>query len=371
MLPNKLLTTVLALTASGFLLTNNIYAGVSQKTDNGDTANPATAYQPCLDYWQVGMAGKCNPPVKPAQKATTAVTPTIAVAVPPAPVSPTKSKEDEAIDKFQEQYGKPPREFVAFYLNPTPENATKWVHTYQEMLNRNTQLAIAWTQAETLYQNALNKGVPASKFASSTLTPVPDYGVPVPGFTDNPSFYPGRTPPSTQVLQAGVQSLGGGNLPSPAALTNPAAITAGLVTNPQTPSTQTGPIELRYYFSAECPYCQRFQPGFAGLLKEEGAKLSTICVDVTPYSGPGTGPDQSHVAGKLDCAWRTLEPGEEDQMGIKETPTLIIRRKPNGPFERVNGYVEIDTLKSYLFNTQAAAGAPQITDAPIGAPSMQ
>lgn len=353
------------------MLTNNIYAGVSQKTDSGDTANPATAYQPCLDYWQVGMAGKCNPPVKPAQKATTAVTPTIAVAVPPAPVSPTKSKEDEAIDKFQEQYGKPPREFVAFYLNPTPENATKWVHTYQEMLNRNTQLAIAWTQAETLYQNALNKGVPASKFASSTLAPVPDYGVPVPGFTDNPSFYPGRTPPSTQVLQAGVQSLGGGNLPSPAALTNPAAITAGLVTNPQTPSTQTGPIELRYYFSAECPYCQRFQPGFAGLLKEEGAKLSTICVDVTPYSGPGTGPDQSHVAGKLDCAWRTLEPGEEDQMGIKETPTLIIRRKPNGPFERVNGYVEIDTLKSYLFNTQAAAGAPQITDAPIGAPSMQ
>jgi hypothetical protein len=370
-LPNKFLAGSAVALAIVFFAPVGVFADVSSSSDDGSSQSDAARFQPCLDYWQVGMAGKCAPPKKAVKKAAvSAPSPTIAVAAPPAPVSPTKSKQDEDIDKFQEQYGKPPREFVAFYLNPTAENATKWVHTYQNMLDRNTQLAIAWTQAESLYQNALGKGVPASKFASTTLPAVPDYGVAVPGFTDNPAFYPGRTPPGTQVLQAGVQSLGGGSLPQRSALTNPAAIAQGLVVDPQ-PATQNGTIEVRYYFSAECPYCQKFQPDFAGLLKESGTKLSTTCVDVTPYSGPGTGPDQSHVAGKLDCAWRALAPGEEDQFGIKETPTILIRRTANGPFERVNGYVPIDTLKQYLFNAPAGGNTPQISDAPIGGPTAQ
>lgn len=351
------------------------FAGVAlvRTPDPAPAAQPAktdpAAYQPCLDYWQVGVAGKCQPPApknKPAPAAAAVPpTPTVVAAPPPAPVSDSKSKLDADIDKFQEQYGKPPREFVAFYLNPTPENATKWVHTYQEILTRNTQLAIAWTQAETLYQNAVDHGTPASKFASSTLPPVPDYGVAVPGFTDNPSFYPGRTPPTAQIAQAGIQGFGGqAAMPQMAALTNPTSIAAGLVTMPKNTDTKSDTIELRYYFSAECPYCQKFEPDFAGLLKEMGRKLSTTCIDVTPYSGPGTGPNQSHVADRLDCAWRTLEPGEDDQFGVRQTPTLIIRRTPNGPFERINGYVAAASLKSYLENPQGGGGL-QITDAPI------
>lgn len=334
--------------------------------DTKPATDPA-AYQPCLDYYQVGPSSKCQPPA-PKQKAQPAAaptpTPTVVAAPPAQPVSPTKSKQDEAIDKFQEQYGKPPREFVAFYLNPTPENATKWVHTYQELLNRSTQLAIAWTQAETLYQNALNKGVPASKFASTTLPAVPDYGIPVPGFTDNPAFYPGRQAPGAPIAQAGIQGFGGqAAVPQLAALTNPASVAAGLVTMPQQKAVNAGPIELRYYFSAECPYCQKFEPEFAGLLKEMGNKLSTVCIDVTPYSGPGTGPSQSHVADRLDCAWRTLEPGEEDQFGVKQTPTLIIRRAGASAFERIGGYVPAASLKSYLFG--GGQSGLQITDAPI------
>jgi hypothetical protein len=282
-------------------------------------------------------------------------------AVPPAaPVSPTKSKEDQAIDDFEAQYGKPPREFVAFYLNPTPENAMKWAHTYQVMLDRNTQLAIAWSQAEKLYQSQIAQGVPASRFTSSSLPPVPDLGVPIPGFTDNPAFYPGKAPPSAPILPAGLPAMGGQAVaPQLAGLSNPAAVAAGMGGSLNKNADYHGPIDIRYYFSAECPYCQKLQPDFAAFIKEMGEKVATTCIDVTPFSGPGTGPDKSNIAGKVDCTWRTLEPGEEEQFGVKETPTIIIRRTPNSAFERIDGYVPIDQLKSYIISGNPVTLQPQ------------
>lgn len=348
-------------------------AGLAGASPALAVSEEAKAVQPCLNYWQKGDSSVCaTQPEQPTRKPTLAASPTVpsptAVAAAPDP----SSSLDGRIDKFLADYGKPPREFVAFYLEPTPENAVKWVETYQQLLDRPQQLAYVWTQAETLYAQAQRtkqgQGVPPSQptFNASPLTPVQDFGIPVPGFS---SPIPGAAQAmgglgAQQVIPAAIGPMGGG-LPDPylTASTAAASLGGGAVQSGGgtlsglpgpgaiTPSpARQGPLELTYYYSAICSYCAKFTPELNQVLEKLGDKTRLTCVDITPYTGPDRPVAQeSNIKDKLPCAdWRTAQVGEEDQLGIRQTPTLLVRRSAGSPYERVSGYVEGPRLEEYL-----------------------
>lgn len=308
-------------------------------------ADKAVESRPCLDYWAVGEAGKCAEP-KPEPKPEPQPlppSPTVVQAPPPTTVSTT---QDKKIDEFIANHGKPPREFVAFYLDPTPENAVAWVAKYNELLQRGQDITIAWAQAETLYKNALNQGVAPGVLNPTAYAPVPDYGIPVPGF---------NTPPYMQLISGSAVA----NPIVPAALTQ----TPPQATLPQTVETPTGlikpvstavtqigtgkPLEVSYYFSAICPYCKKFEPGFATLMEELKGRVSLTCVDVTPeMSGHIKSPE--NISNRLPCTWRPASDEELSRLNIRQTPSLVVNRGDDKPLELVSGYVEPGMLKNYL-----------------------
>src|SRR4051812_972560 len=90
-------------------------------------------YAPCVDYFTVGNSN-CSP---------VASTPII-VQMPAsanATVAAASAPPKDAVTQYLDNYGKPPREFVEFYLNPTAENAMKWVATYNQMVQRSQSLS--------------------------------------------------------------------------------------------------------------------------------------------------------------------------------------------------------------------------------------
>lgn len=377
----------------------------------------AESAPPCLDYWHVGATTGCQPieGKKAAKPATPSPT---AVAQAPSPTAPAGPKTmEQRIKEFKEDYGKPPSEFIAFYLEPTPENAMRWVHKYQEILNRSQQLAYVWTQAETLYQKELANGRPASSFETNPLTPVKDFGIPVAGIDSpiaggtaagalppdlaalptlpgSPNSMPtggespegpasitksftgfGNTPVGNLGSLTGLPNLGAGNnnlagslqgaalggVQAPTGATLGGLQGAGLGGPDATAPTAQNPVRLTYYFSATCPYCQKFHPELKAMLDKLGDLATTTCVDMTPQFGPVTpdmpAPRASNVA-DLKCTWRKTTDEEENRFGIRQTPTLLIQRKKDGAYERFSGYTPADQILAHILSPATSSITP-------------
>ena len=309
----------------------------------------AVESRPCLDYWSVGNSKGCEKPKDKKKKPPQPTPPS--PTVPPvqaAPNTPPSSTLDVKIDKFLADHGKPPREFVAFYLDPTPEHAVQWVAKYNELLQRGQDIAVAWTQAETLYNDAVKAGVSPTALNPTAYPVVPDFGIPVPGF---------NTPAFTQLISSTIPVVqadltGSAFVQQTTGVLPPPGMTEeeGLL-KPQTPATvpySGKPLEVSYYFSAVCPYCQKFEPDFRDVLRDMGDKVNLTCVDVTPETGGHSRTPEN--VNNLPCIWRAATPDELTRLGVKQTPSLIIDKGESKPLELISGYVEPGQLLSYFMN---------------------
>lgn len=280
-------------------------------------------YQNCIDYFTVGET-RCHPRastplgVPPVQ---VAVTPTLL----PPPQQDAQVTQEDKVDEYLKNYGKPPREFVEFYLNPTKENALKWVATYQQMLQRGKALSQAWVQADALYRaspTAISSsisqlpgvtGIPAQ---ANEMAPLPVVATPVAAST--PSAEP---------------SLGAFSQAS-----NMGDVEIG---------EQIGATNVIYYFSATCPFCKQTTPELAKLLASNNGKLKLTCVDVTPLSATYK-PQPSNIPNNLTCNWRLPTQEELADNSIQQTPTMLITR-PFKPQFKLSGYVPLQQLSQFLF----------------------
>lgn len=259
----------------------------------------------CLDYFTVGDSkcqAKDSTPVS-RQSAPTTKTPQL--------VSPPND-----VDNFLANYGKPPREFVEFYLHPTSENAAKWAAAYQQIVQKGKDISKAWNQADQLNQSTTSSQLPAQPSLGGNPAPL------APAVAQQPA-------PAAPALS----SFGG-----LAAANLPLATGAGGV--------RTTPTSLTYYFSQVCPYCARTTPDLAVISKNKESTLTFTCVDVTPV-GAQSRPDEAFITSKLPCKWRLPEEGEVEKQDIRLTPTLIIQREGSAPV-RLSGYVPLAQLRQYF-----------------------
>ncbi len=265
----------------------------------------------CIDFYTVGES-KCEPTKPSSQPAGSA----------PVLVTPAAAKTDEQkVDEYLENYGKPPREFVQFYMNPTPENAKKWVEAYQGVLQKSQNLSQMWEDAERLYgQQGAAPALRRATTAAPTVTPAAPILPP-----------PAATLPSAQASQIG--NFGGLNVV-------PSAGQAGGV------MPQDRGLKLTYYFSQVCPFCARMTPELSVLTNNYSGKLEFTCVDVTPFSG-STAPNPAYLRDKLACHWRLPEGDELQREGVTQTPTLLVQ--PGGKAQvKLSGYMSQEQLKPYF-----------------------
>lgn len=259
----------------------------------------------CLNYYTIGDT-KCRPAAStPLEK--------------PEPVS-SKSPElvppPSEVDRFLDNYGKPPREFVEFYLNPTPENAARWASAYQQIIEKGKALSKAWSEAE-------QTGTPPA----APTTPITEAA------TDSATRPP--APPVMPAAQSVNANLRFGGL----AIVNEGSQPAG-------GGVRQTPVNLTYYFSQTCPYCARMTPNLSIISRENAGKLAFTCVDVTPL-GADNRPEEAFITSKLPCKWRLPEEGEVEREGVNLTPTTIIRKEGGAPV-RLFGYVPLSQLRQYF-----------------------
>jgi hypothetical protein len=194
--------------------------------------------------------------------------------------------------------------------------------------------------------------------------------VAVPGFTDNPNLanasylgaqsqyiaspapIPGIGPNGVMADMplAGVRaltaggSLAGGAMAAPALPTTlPASLAAPVPAPPAASAVASSALtdDLTYYYSAVCPYCQKFTPELEKLFSAN-PNLTLTCVDLTPHEvGPHTAPKS------LPCNWRLPNDAELSTRGVRQTPTLFIRTSDETPL-KISGYVDQARLNSYL-----------------------
>lgn len=341
---------------------------------------PASGYSQtrCLDYWATGPS-KCKKEVVEKKKQQETAEQPQAELVEPEKDEEEMTEEEKKeaklqkdIDKFYNRHGKPPEEFVRFYMDPSPANAIAWVKKYNENLGRSRELSAAWTQAQKIYDRFKEKGMDLppemlpeyAREDENALPPVQDLGEELPPSLQG-VFGGGQKQAPLQNQQAMAEDgLGfdgggvsvqvgedgriGGNLPADA-LTNGAAASGGASDASSTAGGSSsaqggkGPVEISYYFSAECPYCEKFEPVFREVLAEMGGNVDVTCVDMTP-----SGQTQANIHGKIDCEWRPLLEGEMQAMGIEATPTLIVDLGKDKPLERLSGFVDEKRLRRYF-----------------------
>ena len=323
--------------------------------------------QTCLSYLQVGDS-PCDPVSKTTVEDGGILPPPLAPledVVEPNPVPKEEQKEpmyeskekplNDRIEEYMEDYGKPPREFVAFNLEPTLENALKWAKKYREMMERNRKLTAAWGQAQTILNEMEDSGMEVPGY--EPMPEIPDYGVGLSeGFKNFADSMPSQQTDYTGIAansnaRQGAPTVGfaqgdtglaiGQNQDSSAVNTGSSDLFGESLTPPE--KQQQGPVEVSYYFSAECPYCKKFETGFKGLIEEMGREVNVTCVDMTPSERK-----RENIHGKIDCAWRAAVPGEATALGVNSTPTLIIDRKMGQGLEKVEGLVDISKLKAFL-----------------------
>lgn len=267
----------------------------------------------CVSYLTVGDSD-CR-----AQAARQTMAPPLNQNTQSTPPAEAKSE----VDRYLDNYGKPPREFVEFYLNPTAENASRWMQTYQQMIQKGQDLSKAWTEAEQLYRGAQSSG--AAPIPPALIEP------------QEPLQMPSLPPVQSQVAEPA---------PVPAA-GRFGAFADALPTSPQTANgIRPKSVSLTYFFSQTCPYCTRMNLELAVLSKEKSGKLTFTCVDVTPV-GPTSRPDESYITSKLPCKWRLPDAGEVEREGVQQTPTLVIQKEGELPV-RLSGYVPLAQLRQYF-----------------------
>lgn len=359
----------------------------------------------CLSYWTVGMSGcgapkKAEPKPEPEQKP--AEQPELI-----EPQQPQQRPLAERIEEFRQNYDKPPTEFIAFNLEPSLENALRWVQKYNDMIQRSRQLSSAWSQAQQVYKIYQEQGIqlPPVDYVTE-LPPVPDYGLPVnPAFAgafnesqtqqdatpwrnlnQNPNItLPGQAAGGGQGLSerdrnllAMMQKMG---LPPEAlaGLKNPQSEMAAMAQMAQVPGMNMQAMMPNMGGAPSLPQAQPQQPqqrevriGGGGGQSSQAAADGTIrlsyyfsaqcpyCrqfephisrlanenknVRITCVDMTPSGQVATNV-GNVDCEWRPLMPGEMDAYGVKTTPTLVIDRGGTTPLERLAGYVEYADLK--------------------------
>lgn len=266
----------------------------------------------CVNYYTIGESD-CRPaastPVATPQSES-----------PPRLLTPQQTETE--VDKYLANYGKPPREFVEFYLNPTQENATKWVKAYQDLLQKGRTLSEAWTQADAqlkatdpLYQSPVSQAPAAAPSLSAPLNqaaPASNLALPV-----SPS-------------QARFGAFAGDST----------APTSGAV------GVRPKQVKMTYYFSKTCPYCAKMTPELSILSRDMAGKLELTCVDVTPL-GPTMRPEPANISAQLNCKWRLPEDGEVERESVRQTPTLVINKEGESPL-RFSGYVPLAQLRTHF-----------------------
>lgn len=351
--------------------------------------------QTCLSYKEVGYAN-CKKKEKEVKKELPPPPPPPPVVVAPPPVEsspvveikPVKEltekekldlKVEKEVDEFLKNHGKPPREFATFMINPTLENALIWAQKYNDDLKRTEETTVAWMKAQYILkeqkEGKLNMKLPEIKKKRRT---VPDYNLQ--WSVEENKFLPIRDEKEGEVNLEGevitVSSSGSitGRSEVPentVEIENPdielravfeklqqqqnQAVAVKSERNAVVPKVENAQeqeqqvfdknkIYVSYYFSAECPYCKKFEPGFQQIITELGEdKISVTCVDMTPSKK-----DIVNIYGKIDCDWRPLMPGEMKAFGIKTTPTILVNFPGKEKVERLEGFVDENTLRNYL-----------------------
>lgn len=321
----------------------------------------AQSNQACINYWAVGPSGCDGRPEPVAAPAP------VPMPMAPAMSKPMPVKPSDPVDQFYQTYDKPPRAFVEFQLNPTPTTAMAWVKEYQNIIDKSSQTAETWREAETAYNQYKETGNLPESFAQALtdeerrqLVNIMDAG-PAKPFNFSDVAPPSNMPAAFQNAVRGVpmnQPVGPvTKKPTSDALAalNRGSITSGNVApQPNKLSIATlnkgedvnanDVVRVSYYFSAVCPFCRKFEPEFAKVQKQFNAKrMEVICVDMTP----GERVPANKQAG-IDCKWRPLGPGEKDANKIRATPSLLIDFGPTKSLELVEGYVEGNQLLSYM-----------------------
>lgn len=243
----------------------------------------------------------------------------------PQPPKPNQPTLEQRVDQFMEDYGKPPREFVAFSLEPTLDNALIWAQKYREMMSRNQRLTEAWRQAQQILSAREERDGEDIPALPNALPPVPDF---------TPQLEK-EARAAKQKTFAEAQKAAGVDVS-----TNSQKFRQGRIGGAENSAPV---ININYYFSAQCPYCKKFEKGFQSVIKGMEGRLAVTCVDMTP-----SGKEKSNIFGKVDCKWRPVQLGESQRFGVESTPTLIIDRGLGGSLERLAGYVDAQSLEKYL-----------------------
>jgi hypothetical protein len=325
----------------------------------------------CLDYWIKGPAA-CKTK-KPEKKQKIFIN---AKSIKGDATVVQKDEErvqyeaalNKRIDKFLANYGKPPREFVAFHLDPSLENAVRWAKKFREETERTSKIAVAWKQAEALFQEYRDTGtvtlpaesgvtegelkylMKALEEESTDLPKVKGFGVDLEGNWDEDRLGADYTRLRYKEKKEGMslsdmKEFSLSNLPK--AYSDSASYKKAQDVikkdSSQKVSAEMEPIEVNYYFSAKCAFCAKFSKSLTSAIKEVGKKnVKLTCVDMTPGEK-----SRSHSAG-IDCKWRPILDGEAKKLGIKRTPTIVVKRSGSESLELLENYHESYRLVKYF-----------------------
>lgn len=266
---------VCVLTVSGF-----IYADTSLR------------YVNCMDYSTVGT-GLCRPND-------------------PIPEAPARNESKvDPVKEFLDNHGKPPREFVEFYLNPTPENAQKWNQSFRAQQMKAANVASAWQaaiKAEKGQVETQNSAQPAVSTSNQAIPP-------------QKQSQPLRAPQPHQ--GEGVKNTRLGAY--------------------ATRADQQG--RLTYYFSVSEPNSARMSSELASIAPSFNGKYRFTCVDLTPLSDKFQA--QPKNRGALPCDWRLPRSGELETYKIQQTPVIVVQRNGQSA-EILPGVVAADRLRAVL-----------------------
>lgn len=329
----------------------------------------------CLDYWIKGPAA-CKDQEDQKQKILIQGGKNIDINFEKDEARIAYEKDlDIKVDKFIEAYGKPPREFVAFHLDPTLENAIRWVKKFETEYDRTRKIAVAWRQADNLFKEYKKTGSlslpPESgvseaqvKYLLTALEENPTDLKEVKGFGNkiddsdwadnildtNYAKLDYKDDSYTRAVNK-IAKTGNNSDYSLKALERKSK--EPRYEKPSKPTKKvketvntTNKLEISYYFSAKCPFCEQFKPQLKSAIEDFGKdKVSLTCVDMTPGDKK-----PENIKGKLDCKWRPLLAGEASQFGVKSTPSLLVKRSGSSDLELIENYYDADVLLNYFKN---------------------